>query len=109
MSLVPLPRLDVHPACSLAGSRCGPERAHAQSYLFFFFFNDTATTEIYTAQYTPYTTLFRSIVCQSRNSSLSSLASSVAFISPETGRVLDRKSTRLNSSHIEPSRMPSSA
>src|SRR6202035_3721255 len=55
-----------------------------------FFFNDTATTEIYTF---PYTTLFRSGLA---------LSLSCTFVQDEGELVLvgrDRKSTRLNSSH----------
>ena len=37
------------------------------------------------------------------------LASAIAMDKPMSRHVLDRKSTRLNSSHITPSRMPSSA
>src|SRR6266542_5343812 len=61
--------------------------------LSFFFFNDTATTEIYTLSYT---TLFRShgeeIVQHVRTLE----GVSVLHV---TDRTLDRKSTRLNSSH----------
>src|SRR6266540_5766045 len=67
----------------------------------FFFFNDTATTEIYTF---PYTTLFRSRRRASRTRAAArrrrrcpSHAGS-AWSAPGGSR--DRKSTRLNSSHI---------
>src|SRR6187397_3487726 len=75
-------------------------------YLFFFFFNDTATTEIYTV----YNTL-------SLHDALPILRARLArYLSPPLFPVIlreleskDRKSTRLNSSHCTPSRMPSSA
>src|SRR6056300_2111085 len=77
-------------------------------HILFFFFNDTATTEIYT------------------NLNPLSLHDALPILSPlglkrdgmSTGKkhvsigILiweDRKSTRLNSSHIQKSRMPSSA
>src|SRR6266576_3397078 len=64
---------------------------------FFFFFNDTATTEIYTL---PYTTLFRSVASDPDNQPvLVHCAQGVR----RTGMMVaaDRKSTRLNSSHVE--------
>src|SRR5881397_2455835 len=74
---------------------------------FSFFFNDTATTEIYTAQYTlPYTTLFRS---RRHRRPARDPAAARRRGTSGSPRWADRKSTRLNSSHIEPSRMPSSA
>src|SRR2546430_13728109 len=76
---------------------------------FFFFFNDTATTEIYTF---PYTTLFRSrgeragvrSWCSARYAARSrSLAGQAGLMTvfATTSRALDRKSTRLNSSHSQ--------
>src|SRR5471032_3065053 len=62
--------------------------------VFFFFFNDTATTEIYTLSYT---TLFRSAV---RAASRPRRARSPLARRAATRRPRDRKSTRLNSSHI---------
>src|SRR6266571_1245283 len=56
----------------------------------FFFFNDTATTEIYTL---PYTTLFR----PGRSRWCNPIATSR---STSRRRPADRKSTRLNSSHM---------
>src|SRR5690349_24431288 len=78
---------------------------------YFFFFNDTATTEIYTL---PYTTLFRSGRTQSALLSdphslarLGNQAMPTIFQEKEQSAtetpilLLDRKSTRLNSSHVE--------
>src|SRR2546430_16414736 len=77
-------------------------------HLTYFFFNDTATTEIYTF---PYTTLFRSLVL-GRREGCEQLALPDAPLggAPQhlvaRGRErhaeqLDRKSTRLNSSHSQ--------
>src|SRR3954466_16430510 len=63
-------------------------------YIFVFFFNDTATTEIYTL---PYTTLFRSEEHTSELQSHDNLVFCLEF-RREIFRS-DRKSTRLNSSH----------
>src|SRR5256885_8965041 len=65
----------------------------------FFFFNDTATTEIYTL---PYTTLFRSVTEQGAHPPLDHEAVLVLTgVLVDRGRqVSDRKSTRLNSSHL---------
>src|SRR5210317_2049848 len=72
-----------------------------------FFFNDTATTEIYTLSYTlPYTTLFRSLDGDVVLGEVGPLGGSATV---EKLATKDRKSTRLNSSHIQKSRMPSSA
>src|SRR5260221_9971964 len=76
-----------------------------------FFFNDTATTEIYTLSL--HDALPISVccllICHTRNSrkgpfasrsrSARSCASANVSFSAVRGRVLDRKSTRLNSSH----------
>src|SRR5881397_4262889 len=79
-------------------------------FFFFFFFNDTATTEIYTAQYTlslhdalPIHPDRPTVHNPRRRPRRQSNSSNVLALR------IDRKSTRLNSSHIEPSRMPSSA
>src|SRR5881397_133060 len=53
----------------------------------------------------PYTTLFRSYT----NVAASQALLDDAVVDVEQWLAEDRKSTRLNSSHIEPSRMPSSA
>src|SRR5689334_25283148 len=61
---------------------------------FFFFFNDTATTEIYTLSLT---TLFRS---EPILEILADESQHVLFVQQlPDGRSTDRKSTRLNSSH----------
>src|SRR5947199_6353219 len=67
----------------------------------FFFFNDTATTEIYTLSYT---TLFRSpsnahnVARGPRSRIVGKDHSRARMHIPRTG--IDRKSTRLNSSHL---------
>src|SRR5210317_943734 len=72
-----------------------------------FFCTDTATTEIYTLSYTlPYTTLFRSLDGDVVLGEVGPLGGSATV---EKLATKDRKSTRLNSSHIQKSRMPSSA
>src|SRR5438034_6486089 len=59
----------------------------------FFFFNDTATTEIYTLSYT---TLFRShVICGEEKRR----APVIRIASAGSKHTIDRKSTRLNSSH----------
>src|SRR5256885_12789049 len=68
-------------------------------FAFFFFFNDTATTEIYTLSLhdaLPISSTPRSARSQPR------LARSARSISSsrEPTRIRDRKSTRLNSSHL---------
>src|SRR5437762_7661070 len=70
-------------------------------FLFFFFFNDTATTEIYTLSYT---TLFRSKSIEPLDRELrfdqiapAAVVTQAVAGSPSLDR--DRKSTRLNSSH----------
>src|SRR5256885_5218930 len=65
---------------------------------FFFFFNDTATTEIYTL---PLHDALPISVASSSDSNWYS-SSVLASAAPGTGRepVGDRKSTRLNSSHL---------
>src|SRR5881397_983893 len=76
-----------------------------------FFFNRTATTEFYTAQYT--LSLHDALpICGGRGQPLRASHGPVArqeHATPARAQQADRKSTRLNSSHIEPSRMPSSA
>src|SRR5947208_11260986 len=64
-------------------------------FVFFFFFNDTATTEIYTF---PYTTLFRSPAPMTSTYSACAMAARATACAP-TDSGSDRKSTRLNSSH----------
>src|SRR5947207_10403956 len=59
-----------------------------------FFFNDTATTEIYTLSYT---TLFRSFGTMGNVDGIRDLRKKSVI--PARARIQDRKSTRLNSSH----------
>src|SRR5258705_1518410 len=66
---------------------------HALSFCFFFFFNDTATTEIYTLSLhdaLPISRLVTSYLCQP----LLHMSEYKMFLAQ------DRKSTRLNSSHL---------
>src|SRR5256886_12185586 len=67
---------------------------------FFFFFNDTATTEIYTF---PYTTLFRSHRAELRRAHRDRGYRADRARGPGGGHRHrgDRKSTRLNSSHSQ--------
>src|ERR1043166_9807646 len=68
---------------------------------FVFFFNDTATTEIYTLS------LHDALpICGGGRRGLLRRLGRVHRPDPDQG---DRKSTRLNSSHVSESRMPSSA
>src|SRR5690349_22657782 len=70
-------------------------------FSFFFFFNDTATTEIYTHS------LLDALQISTRSSRSSTPWSSAPTRSPRrreparAARGPDRKSTRLNSSHVE--------
>src|SRR2546426_5933615 len=70
----------------------------------FFFFNDTATTEIYTLSLHDALPIFRTTAPSSRVRRWTSTSiSGVSYLPPESGDVLgigDRKSTRLNSSHL---------
>src|SRR6188508_2673626 len=74
---------------------------------FFFFFNDTATTEIYTAQYT--LSLHDALPISQPAATRWRCWTGTPWRASAASRPRDRKSTRLNSSHIEPTRMPSSA
>src|SRR3989442_15735647 len=70
--------------------------SHALIFLFFFFFNDTATTEIYTLS------LHDALPILSQ---LRTTQKTTAFLSCSVGADVvnatgDRKSTRLNSSHV---------
>src|SRR5437870_13176872 len=67
------------------------------SLLSFFVFNDTATTDIYTLSHT---TLFRSLAKGSRLNLRGNAMESVCRTQPVRRRIRDRKSTRLNSSHV---------
>src|SRR6058998_4110526 len=75
--------------------------------VFFFFFNDTATTEIYTVMNTLSLHDALPISRASARTTISTTRSFRVRSCPRYSR--DRKSTRLNSSHSSPSRMPSSA
>src|SRR3712207_9399925 len=70
---------------------------------YFFFFNDTATTEIYTLSLhdaLPISVaLSRGCVGRSNRTQLRADATVSSLLSFLRGRLLDRKSTRLNSSH----------
>src|SRR6267142_6263410 len=67
--------------------------------IFFFFFNDTATTEIYTLSYT---TLFRSgpRAGRRRVATAKRPEDRLRALDPRLPGRSDRKSTRLNSSHM---------
>src|SRR5213082_3739144 len=74
------------------------------TFLFFFFFNDTATTEIYTVSDT--LSLHDALpISSSRGPALCQ----PGVLDQSPTRRGDRKSTRLNSSHLTQYRMPSSA
>src|SRR5256885_11949167 len=70
-------------------------RLRLPEYCFFFFFNDTATTEIYTLSLHDALPIFDHGFYTQRHFN-------ILFISPieETKPLGDRKSTRLNSSHL---------
>src|SRR2546422_5121474 len=73
-------------------------RLGLQLWFSFFFFNDTATTEIYTLSYT---TLFRSLAGERRvrrQAQRQRLSPRGPAVRRES-QARDRKSTRLNSSH----------
>src|SRR6266498_5438701 len=71
----------------------------SHSLLFFFFFNDTATTEIYTLSlHDALPISSRGPV--SRSSSALSCPATRGRRRARTARAPDRKSTRLNSSHV---------
>src|SRR5210317_2064669 len=73
-----------------------------------FFFNDTATTEIDTLSYT--LSLHDALpICRRTPDRGPARAWSATRRRPPSARKADRKSTRLNSSHVQKSRMPSSA
>src|SRR5206468_12040631 len=69
---------------------------HSLSHFFFFFFNDTAPTEIYTLSLHDALPISAS-ACRPRPRRTS--GASTAPARTPTGRRRDRKSTRLNSSH----------
>src|SRR5690349_22825756 len=71
----------------------------------FFFFNDTATTELYPLSLQDALPIFcrcsQPCRCQSASCSASRASSSTASAGGNGPWVRDRKSTRLNSSHVE--------
>src|SRR5258708_39397579 len=69
------------------------------SYSFFFFFNDTATTEIYTLSLHDALPIFAVEFSDHRMVQGLRLLNGHSFYSPDYLVFLDRKSTRLNSSH----------
>src|SRR6056300_1720368 len=85
--------------------RCPPPRPRPGLLsFFFFFFNDTATTEIYTNLNTLSIHDALPISSRRRHTRFLNVTGVQTCALP-----IDRKSTRLNSSHIQKSRMPSSA
>src|SRR5881397_3117671 len=76
-----------------------------------FFFNAPATPDIYTTQYTlslhDALPIFQGLV--QHGNPLPDLSYFAIRVGKQAKIIRDRKSTRLNSSHIEPYRMPSSA
>src|SRR2546430_11219996 len=69
----------------------------ALGILFFFFFNDTATTEIYTLSLHDALPICATV----QPASTVAVISAQACSSTRSSRVVDRKSTRLNSSHSQ--------
>src|SRR2546430_12152416 len=81
-------------------------RCRSDVYLFlrdrFFFFNDTATTEIYTLSLHDALPISQTLTCQQRRSDRPVPARRAADRGKRQRRgQLDRKSTRLNSSHSQ--------
>ena len=77
-----------------------------------FFFNDTATTEIYTLSLHDALPISQVEVMNTDAEGRIVMADALAYAkkyNPKLVMDLDRKSTRLNSSHPSRSRMPSSA
>src|SRR5690348_18473349 len=70
---------------------------HSPCFLFFFFFNDTATTEIYTLSLHDALPIFGDH--QLDGAPDEPLVLLPRDLADEGGEALDRKSTRLNSSH----------
>ena len=80
--------------------------------VFFFFFNDTATTEIYTLSLHDALPICQEVsasVCLTRRISGDYRQGVMDRTVGSDHDCEDRKSTRLNSSHMSESRMPSSA
>ena len=81
-------------------------------FVFFFFFNDTATTEIYTLSLHDALPIYSkkpASLASEENSMGNYKTSSEIKKNVNLNQSGDRKSTRLNSSHTDISRMPSSA
>src|SRR6202453_3940862 len=83
--------------CSIEAIVKTPVYARTDGYVSYFFFNDTATTEIYTF---PYTTLFRSWWRHGPTGRGGRVGRSPARRRSRLTLAPDRKSTRLNSSHL---------
>src|SRR2546426_5902321 len=73
----------------------------APSLLFFFFFNDTATTEIYTLSLHDALPIYSDSLCHASERGRKNCRAGVRHI-PRVMlcQPIDRKSTRLNSSHL---------
>src|SRR2546422_7001908 len=67
--------------------------------LSFFFFNDTATTEIYTLSLHDALPISSSVACAAASATLSVARVEEIHVRPDLAVLGDRKSTRLNSSH----------
>src|SRR5690349_23918488 len=67
----------------------------------FFFFNDTATTEIYTLSLHDALPIYQYRMNRQRGRIERLLAAPPGELGPVPGWCRDRKSTRLNSSHVE--------
>src|SRR3989442_3215584 len=75
-------------------------RPHSAARCLFFFFNDTATTEIYTLSLHDALPIYASVTCQ-RSEAILRYTHQVKHSGCRTFE--DRKSTRLNSSHVRTS------
>src|SRR5688572_33398258 len=73
--------------------------SHLFLYVFFFFFNDTATTEIYTLSLHDALPISGTTGPTTRGSGPN--GAPMCFCSPAPSPTPDRKSTRLNSSHSQ--------
>src|SRR2546430_12418691 len=73
--------------------------SHLPSTIFFFFFNDTATTEIYTLSLHDALPIYPRPACGPAVARVPRRAGPAPR--PLAGRARDRKSTRLNSSHSQ--------
>ena len=79
---------------------------------FFFFFNDTATTEIYTLSLHDALPIWAAQHLHRADYQVfehAEMREQVELLEHHADVLADRKSTRLNSSHVRTSRMPSSA